>query len=166
MSFLHEYRSVRSVVADGTARSRFELLRDWLASRPDALFDDLRAHMPTFVLGRLAIITRMADVRDVLERQDVFSVGPYGDAIQRINRGANFLLGMDDGPEYRRDVARLSRVLGHDDMARVQAVVSARTNDALASALSAGHLDLTDDFGRLVPILVVGDVFGGGRVTC
>ena len=62
---------------------------------------------PEFALPGLAFITSYDDVLEVLSRSDVFSVSPYGEAMTRINRGPSFLLGMDDGPEYRRQLERL-----------------------------------------------------------
>jgi cytochrome P450 len=160
MTFLDECRATRAAVGGDADDAQVRVLREWLSSRPDALFDDLREHAPTLVLGRLALVTRLADVHDVLGRNDVFSVTPYGAAMMRINRGPNFLLGMDDGPEYRQDLSRLGRAFRRDDAERVRSIVAARTADALAPALAQGHLDLTDGFGRLVPALVVADYFG------
>ena len=160
MTFLDECRASRAAGGADPDESQTRVLREWLTSRPEALFDELREHAPTLVLGRMALVTRHADVMDVLGRSDIFSVKPYGTAMMRINRGPNFLLGMDDGPEYRDDVARLGRIFRHDDRQRIEEFAQIRTMDALARARSEGHLDLTDDFGRLVPSLFIGDYFG------
>ena len=160
MTFLDECRASRAAGGADPDQSQARVLREWLTSRPEALFDELREHAPTLVLGRMALVTRHADVLDVLHRSDVFSVKPYGTAMMRINRGPNFMLGMDDGAEYREELARLGRVFRPDDRDRIAQHVDARTTEALARALVEGHLDLTDDFGRLVPSLFVGDYFG------
>ena len=105
VTFLDEYRASR---ASGTsAEAGVAVLREWLTLRADAVLEDLRAHDPEFALPGLAFITSYDDVREVLSRSDVFSVAPYGEAMTRINRGPSFLLGMDDGPEYRRQLERL-----------------------------------------------------------
>lgn len=160
MTFLEECRASRAAAGAGADEAQVRVVREWLSSRPEALFDELREHAPTLVLGHLALVTRLADVHDVLDRNDVFSVKPYGAAMMRINRGPNFLLGMDEGPEYRQDLARLGRALGRDDHERIAAIVASRTAEALAPALALGHLDLTDGFGRLVPAGFVADYFG------
>ncbi len=120
MTFLDECRAARATGRSDADDSQVHVLRDWLTSRPDALFEQLREHMPTLVLGRMALVTRFDDVRDVLGRNDVFSVKPYGDAMRRINRGPDFLLGMDDGPEYQQQLSVLRRVFRRDDAVRVR----------------------------------------------
>lgn len=159
MMFLDECRASRAAAADPD-QSDVRVLREWLTSRPEALFEELREHAPTLVLGRIALVTRYADVVDVLSRHDVFSVKPYGTAMIRINRGPSFLLGMDDGPEYQQDLERLTRVFRREDAEWIEQIITARTSEALAPAVAAGHLDLTDGFGRLVPSRFVADYLG------
>jgi cytochrome P450 len=160
MTFLEQYRASRLAGLPDSDRVEEAIVREWLTSRPAALMDDLGEHEPTFVTGRMAFVTRYDDVRDVLARNDVFSVRPYGQAMMRINRGPNFLLGMDDGPEYQQQLSLLRRAFRPDDVDRVRAIVSARTSELLAPALVEGRLDLTDGFARLIPALFVADYFG------
>ncbi|HUF68985.1 MAG TPA: cytochrome P450, partial [Longimicrobiales bacterium] len=100
------------------------------------------------------------DVLEVLGRNDVFSVQPYAEAMTRINRGPNFLLGMEDGPEYRQQLSILGRAVHRNDADRVRELISARTAELLGPALVEGRLELTDGFGRMIPTLFVGDYFG------
>lgn len=161
MSFLDEIRATPRAASTGRDDdAQAAVVQDWLTSRPDAMFEDLREHEPTFITGRMAFVTRFADVVEVLERNDVFSVKPYGEAMMRLNRGPNFLLGMDDGPDYRRELSIMQRAFHRDDIGRIERIVSARTAELLRPALAEGRLDLTDGFGRLVPALFVGDYFG------
>lgn len=160
MTFLDECRASRAAAGVNPDESQLKVLREWLSSRPEVLFEQLREHAPTLVLGRVALVTRFSDVRDVLRMHDVFSVEPYGDAIRRINRGPNFLLGLDDGPEHRQQLSLLSRIFRQDDAERIAGIVASRTSAALESARAGGRLDLTDDFGRLVPTGCVADYFG------
>ncbi len=158
MTFLDELHADRAVATPDDARNR--VVRDWLTSRPHAMFDDLRQHAPTMQLGGMAFVSRYHDAVDVLGRNDVFSVAPYGQAMMRINRGPNFLLGMDDGPEYRQQLRVLGRAFARGDVERVQAIVAARTAEVLDAALTEGRLDLVDGFGRKVPALFIADYFG------
>ena len=160
MMFLDECRASRVARGADSGESQVNVLREWMLSRPEALFEELREHAPTLVLGRIALVTRFSDVADVLGRNDVFSVKPYGDAIMRINHGPNFLLGMDDGPEYRQQLAVLRQAFRRDDAGRIHHSVASCTAQALAPALAEGRLDVPDDFGRLVPALFVADYFG------
>jgi cytochrome P450 len=157
-TFLDEYRASR---APGTsAAAEDAVLREWLTLRADAVLEDIRASAPDFALPGLAFVTGYHDVCEVLQRSDVFSVAPYGEAMARINRGPSFLLGMDDGPEYRRQLERLASAFHPDDDDGVRACVSLRASETLAAAAVVGRLDLVGGFGRLVPSLVLGEYFG------
>jgi cytochrome P450 len=160
MAFLEELRAHQRAGGPDQDEAQVACVREWLHARPDALFRELRAHAPTLVVGRLAFVTRFDDVADVLRRGDAFSVQPYAEAITRINRGPNFLLGMDEGPEYEAQRSRLSRVFRREDAPRVRDIVAARSAEIVAAARGKGRLDLADGFGRLVPALFVGDYFG------
>ena len=61
----------------------------------------LRAVWPRARCGRFVLLTRNADVREVLERQADFET-PYGPEMTEFAGGANFILGMSDGEDYRR----------------------------------------------------------------
>jgi len=127
VTFLEEYRASRE--SGSTADAEVAVLREWLTLRPDAVLEDLQAHAPGFALPGLAFVTSYDDVQEVLSRNDVFSVAPYGEAMTRINRGPSFLLGMDDGPEYRRQLDRLGSAFHHDDAARVRERAAFRASD-------------------------------------
>lgn len=162
MTFLEEYRArpraSRSSPRAGAAQAA--VVRDWLSSRPDAMFENLRERAPIFLTGGMAFVARFGDVLEVLGRNDVFSVQPYAEAMTRINRGPNFLLGMEDGPEYRQQLSILGRAVHRNDADRVRELISARTAELLGPALVEGRLELTDGFGRMIPTLFVGDYFG------
>lgn len=160
MTFLEELRESRRAGVPEPDAAQAAIVGEWLRSRADAMFDELRDRAPTVVIGRMAFVTRFSDVVDVLRRPDVFSVRPYAEAMTRINRGPDFLLGMDDGPEYQQQLSLLRRVFRRDDDQRVRDVVSLRTTQVLEPAHVDGRLDLPDGFGRLVPALFVGDYLG------
>jgi cytochrome P450 len=159
MTFLDEYRASEADPA-GRSEAQAAVVRDWISSRPGEMLDDLREEEPTFLTGGMAFVTRFADVIEVLERNDIFSVEPYGTAMRRLNRGPNFLLGMDDGPEYRQELSLLQHAFHREDAGRIREIVSERTSERLTPALVDGRLDLTDGFGRTIPALFVRDYFG------
>lgn len=160
MTFLEAFHASRGHDGDDHASRPLALVRDWILERPAALFAELLERQPTLHAGRLAFVSRMADVADVLQRSDVFSVAPYGEAITRINRGPNFLLGMDDGPEYQAQLSLLHRAVPRDDGQRTRQQVRDHAQQAIGAAAAAQRIDLTDGYGRLVPAGFVGDYFG------
>src|SRR5262245_9302153 len=78
-----------------------------------------RRFKPTIRIGGWVYVTKDQDVREVLERQDEFET-PYGPEMTEIAGGSNFILGMKDGPGYRR---MKSSVLSAFPVDEVEAVV-------------------------------------------
>src|SRR3954451_135030 len=58
----------------------------------------LRRFWPNLAIGNFLLVTRNADVREILERGDEFET-PYGPEMAELARGSNFILGMQDGAE-------------------------------------------------------------------
>lgn len=107
----------------------------WRAGRLGALlaetpsqrlvFATLRAFAPNLVLkrrfvtayenGGTAILTRHADVTEVLEREADFAV-VYEPKMRLITAGENFFLGMQDSAEYTRDVAAMRLAVRREDV--------------------------------------------------
>ena len=88
-------------------------------------FAALRAFQPNLVLSQklvkaydntgTVIVSRREDVREVLERDDLFEV-VYAPRMEMITGGANFFLGMQDEPAYTRDVSNMRIVVRRDDL--------------------------------------------------
>jgi len=113
-------------------------------------FAALRAFQPNLVLSQVlvkaydntgtVIVSRRQDVREVLERSDVFEV-VYGPRMEMITGGANFFLGMQDIPDYTRDVSNMRVVVRRADLPTiVQPIVAAKAAELVAA--SGGALDV------------------------
>ena len=113
-------------------------------------FAALRAFQPNLVLRRklvkayentgTVIVSRRQDVREVLERSDVFDV-VYGPRMEMITGGANFFLGMQDIADYTRDVSNMRIVVRRADLPSiVQPLVATRAAALVAG--SGGALDV------------------------
>ncbi len=162
MSFLEEYNALGrlAVPPEEIAKRQFAMLQDWVVKHPEEMFADLRANQPVFVTPGATVVSRYRDVIEVIDLDEVFSVKPYGVAMMRNNGGPNFILGMDNGPEFEHDLSVLKLAVRRDDMARIKEIVTRRTAEIIDRAAVTGRLDLTDGFGRLVPTLMVADYFG------
>ena len=158
MTFLDEYRA--SCETDSADPGGASVLREWLTSQPEAVLAEVSTQDPAFMPAGLAFVTRHHDVLEVLGRNDAFSVSPYGEAMMRINRGPSFLLGIDDGPEYRQRLQSLSGAFQRDDAERLRHAADVLTSETLAAAATSGRLELVDGFGRLVASQVMGGYFG------
>jgi cytochrome P450/deferrochelatase/peroxidase EfeB len=62
----------------------------------------LREFRPVLKIGRFVIVTRDADVRDVLSRPDAFEV-PFGPEMTELAGGDNFVLGLDNAAHTAQD---------------------------------------------------------------
>jgi hypothetical protein len=78
----------------------------WVAAHLDAVCSVLRWVKPTVVFGGNAFVTRFDDVQEVLSRDWIFQV-PYAKKMVAVTNGSNFFLGMQDTPEYTRDVSNM-----------------------------------------------------------
>lgn len=113
-------------------------------------FAVLRAFQPNLVLGRqlvksypntgTVIVTRRGDVREVLERDDVFEV-VYAPRMQMITGGANFFLGMQDSPDYSRDTTNMRMAMRRSDLETIVRPCVASAADTIVAA-APGALDV------------------------
>ncbi|TJW17956.1 MAG: cytochrome P450 [Mesorhizobium sp.] len=118
----------------------------------------LRRFWPNLAIGSFLLVTRNADVRDILERGDEFET-PYGPEMAELARGSNFILGMQDGADYRR---MKSSVLSAFPPAEVEAVVrliAARHSQEIMTRASPGFNAIAD-LMKIVPVRICRDYFG------
>jgi cytochrome P450 len=124
-----------------------------------AVFAVARRWKPVFALGGRTIVCTHADVADVLARDREFSVVPaYARKMQQTS--GDFFLGMDDGPEYRREVGIMRRATRADDSERIRAFVGVEAAAAVARGRRRGWLDAVGELTRRVPIRLVDHYFG------
>lgn len=118
----------------------------------------LRRFWPNLAVGNFLLVTRSADVRDILERGDEFET-PYGPEMAELARGSNFILGMQDGADYRR---MKSSVLSAFPPAEVEAVVrpiAARHSQEIMTRARPGF-DAIAGLMKIVPVRICRDYFG------
>ncbi len=130
-----------------------------------SLFEDpgwalslLRRFRPTGKIFGVLLVTKNADVRDILERGDEFQT-PYGPEMTELARGSNFILGMQDGADYRR---MKSSVLSAFPPAEVEAAVrpiAARHSQEIMMRASPGF-DAISGLMKIVPVHICRDYFG------
>src|SRR5438046_566532 len=96
----------------------FVLSRPQLSRRSLGL---LRSVCPVLRVGDFAIVTRYADVVEVLSRDDDFTVGLNAPKMEAI--AGRFILGLQQSPEYEHDVSVLRMAVPQSDMPRIRTVV-------------------------------------------
>ena len=138
---------------------------------PDGIrlvFGALRSLLPNLVLSRKfataydnngsALVTRFTDVHEVLDRDQDFEV-VYGPRMAVITAGQNFFLGMQDSPDYTRDVSNMRLAVRRADLPGVIAPFVAREAAALVAA-APGRIDVPQDLTLNVPTRLLGAYFG------
>lgn len=131
-----------------------------LVDRPQPLLGFLRRWWP---IARLpftdwAVVTRFDDVQEVLFADAHFPT-PFGWKVEALNGGPNFLLGMENGPDYRAVRAVVRSVFDLDAAQTAVARISAEEARAIV-ADARGRLDGIADLIATVPMRVVERHYG------
>ena len=129
-----------------------------LVANPQWLLALFRRFWPIPRFRNWAMVTRYDDVREVLGQDQIFQV-PFGDKVKALNDGPNFLLGMQDCPDYRRYRLQVMQAFRAEDIASVVTPQAARfATDIVAKA--NGRLDAVQDLITLVPTLISENYYG------
>jgi cytochrome P450 len=126
-----------------------ELLQQRLAQDPRELFALLREVRPVFVFGGMAVVTRYPDVVEVLTHDTEFSVQAYAGPMRDIT--GDFILGLDQGPQYERDVSLLRLAFRQTDHPVIADLATQAASDCIAPALPLGTIDVVKDLTDRVP---------------
>jgi cytochrome P450 len=153
MSFLGTFDST----ADPAARTAlfFNALRtDWRS-----LFAELRESRPILDLPVMTVVTRWADVVDMLSRNETFRVtyAPHMDPSV-----GPFMLARDGAVENWRDKSAMRTLLRWDDLPAIRATAAEVASAALGAVTqgAGGVFDVVATVSRLVPLRTVQQSFG------
>ena len=118
----------------------------------------LRAWFPILQIGKIVFVSRNKDVKEVLERQDVFET-PFGPDMIDTNGGVETVLGMQDGPSYRHKKDVLAKAFTAADIDEILKPMSWKlARDAVAKG--NGRINAVRDLITSVPVGVARDYFG------
>ncbi|CAN7154472.1 cytochrome P450 [Phenylobacterium sp. LjRoot225] len=150
--------------ASDVLRPRAGGLKDWLAgamlgAAPTA-FSLLRKVAPLPKFGSTVLALLHDDVREVFGTDAAFDA-PYHGKLQVITGGEPFFLGLNDGPQYRAQLAAMQAVVKPADLPRLAAEVLAASEAVVAGA--SGRLEVVDQLVRRVTFEVMGDYLGVPR---
>ena len=123
------------------------------------VFSILRRWKPIFLRRGLAVVTWHADVVDVLERDEDFTIAEINDA-RMTAAYAPFILGWDRSPRYDREVGILRRAIGPPDLIAIRAIVSRQAAALIGAAPVARRIDVISGLSRVVPMRVLAEFFG------
>lgn len=124
---------------------------------PQPLFALLRTLKPVLLIHDIAIVTRYSDVVEVLTNDQSFSVEPYTGKMRAL--AGDFILGLDDSPEYERDVSILRLAAPRSDVPALASFVTETAEQLVGQASEHGPVDVAD-LAKRVPARLIGRWFG------
>ncbi|MBB2912469.1 cytochrome P450 [Streptosporangium becharense] len=139
--------------------SAFGLVREWMRTDWRALFAELRERRPVFVTPAFTVVTRFADVVEVLSREEVFSVRAFGPRLDAA-LGAPFMLGRDATPMNWRDRGLMQVMLDPRDAAGVRETAGRIADEMLDAARPHGRVEAVHALFRPVALGVCAEYFG------
>lgn len=114
---------------------------------------------PILAVGKLVFVTRHDDVREVLSRDEDFTVAEgNAAAMDRVN--GPFILGMDRSPQYVRERSILERCIHEADVGRIRALVSDTAAELVQACRARGRIDVVQDLARPAAIRLLSSYFG------
>jgi cytochrome P450 len=138
-----------------------DALVNWLTGpvvlRP--VFALLRRFSPIFVLGKKVVVSRHADVIEVLSRDTDFTVSQINAPnIDRLD--GPFILGMDRSEQYDREAAVLREAVRKDDLQRIRTFVARTAAEIVGSIKAQERIDIVNGFARPAATRLVASYFG------
>lgn len=133
-------------------------IQAWVFANLNLVTAILRWVKPIVVFQGNALVTRFDDVQEVLARDWVFQV-PYEKKMIAVTASNNFFLGMQNTPEYTRDVSNMRMAVRRTDIPERVAPFVERTSEAILAA-AHGHIDIVQELTRVVPTRLIGEYFG------
>lgn len=134
-------------------------LRNLVTRNLRTTFAIVRNTMPIIVIGRrFALVTRAADVKEVMGNDDAFMV-TYETRMRVVTGGENFFLGMGDTPDYHCDVTNWRDVFNAQDLDTIVTPVITGATNAVMDA-STGSIDVIADLAGIVPTALVESYMG------
>jgi cytochrome P450 len=140
-------------------------IKTWALTHLNSVMALLRWVKPILVIKNFAVVTRFDDVQEVLARDDVFHV-TYQAKMEKVTTGENFFLGMQNSPQYTRDVSLMRLAMRREDVPRIAAFVE-QTAERLMAGIIAGagnaasiQVDIVPMLTKPVPTMLVGEYFG------
>jgi cytochrome P450 len=130
----------------------------WALGQVPLAFRILRTAWPIPHRGRMALVTRYDDVREVFLRDADFGV-PYRKKLDVIMGGEPFFLGMPDGDDYRRDIGAMRLAVRREDIAKRLAPAFEQRAEAVVRE-AGGRIEVVHGLVRRVTFEVLAEYFG------
>jgi cytochrome P450 len=135
------------------------MVAGWIRGDWRGLFAELRAEAPVFATPAFVLVTKFADVHEVLARERVFTVRPTQPQLDAA-LGSGFMLSRDATPLNWRERGLMQTMLPPGDVPAVRGLVASCAEELLDGAMESGHLDVITDLFRPIALRVCEEYFG------
>lgn len=119
----------------------------------------LRRFAPILRVRHKVVVSRHADIVEVLDRNEDFTIAQINGA-RMAKWSGPFILGIDRGEQFDRENGALRAAAGPGDLPRIRTLVTSHADRLLAGAEAAGQIDVVNGYARVVAERVVADYFG------
>jgi cytochrome P450 len=144
---------------DGAATAdKYPLVRRWMMTEPLPFFKQLRAQRPILVTPECVLVSKYADVIDLLQMPKIFTVDLYKPKMGVTATDPGYLMAHDDDAIHYREKSLMQGMLNRNDLPRIRALVSNACRDILDKA--DGKIDIVYNYCRMVPAIMVQEYFG------
>jgi cytochrome P450 len=151
MSFIDDFEAIPPADVGARVGLFFQALAvDWAG-----LFADLRRRRPILDIGAFIVVSRWADVIDILSRAGTFRV-PYQPHMD--DSVGPYMLGRDETELNWHDKSLMRALMRWDDLPGIRAFARSTAEAAVAGA--GDSVDVVAKVSRLVPLRVVQQSFG------
>jgi cytochrome P450 len=154
-AFAHPIGRRRRESAGAKERTAAALARR-LGDGSGRIFAVLRRVRPLIATRRFGVVTRTADVREVLGDHRSFTVALYEPKMVELT--GPFILGLDDTPLYRRDYAALRAAVRSEDLPRITDATLAAARERVGTA--RGRIDVVSELADPVIDRVIAQYLG------
>jgi cytochrome P450/glutathione S-transferase len=122
-------------------------------------FGALRALRPVWKFGKTVMVTRNADVVEMLNRDQDFTIAEINAANMNLISGP-FILGMDRSAQYDHEAGAIRAVVKPGDLEWVRQIVRTNARALIDAARPNGRIDVCGNYCRIVAARVVSEYLG------
>ncbi len=137
---------------------KYPLVRRWMMTEPLPFFKQLRAQRPILVTPECVLVSKYADVIDLLQMPKIFTVDLYKPKMGVTATDPGYLMAHDDDAIHYREKSLMQGMLNRNDLPRIRALIAKSSSEILNAA--GGKIDIVYNYCRMVPAILVQEYFG------
>jgi cytochrome P450 len=137
---------------------QYPLVRRWMMTEPLPFFKQLRAQRPILVTPECVLVSKYADVIDLLQMPKIFTVDLYKPKMGVTATDPGYLMAHDDDAIHYREKSLMQGMLNRNDLPRIRALIAKTSREILDNA--DGKIDIVYNYCRMVPAIMVQEYFG------